>query len=590
LSPKPAKDASESGERLRSAGELVRTTSAWQRCLFSGAAILAALLLFALANRVAYRSYFQADSIDNLALVQALPWHDLFEPLLAPKVSFNNFRPVGMLFFKLMGQWFGFWFPPYVAALQILHIFSAAVLVWLLRRLKLSLLAAGAGALFFVVHMASFSVHWEPMYVFDLLCGLLCLASLSAYVDDRWIVSVVLFWLAFRAKENAITLPLALAAYEMLLGGRRWKRLIPFFALAAVLGVQGLVNNSARNSDYTLHFDPASIWQCATFYSGQLLLVPFAGFAILALPLLVRDRRMWFGIACFLALIAPLLLLPGRLAPAYLYVPLIGIAISAGVLADRHPRVTVAALLLVWVPWNYVNLRRLRGEEVARGRAAHVYVANVIKAAQQYPAIRTYFYHDVPMDWYVIPAAVRVAQHYTGDVRAFRVDDPSALATLRSQPLLLLDWEPSPPPGSVVALARTPQTADLGYIRFDRSTPLWQLERGFNLADRAAYRWIGPSAIARLWRPEGAKHFELTVNASDAMFKYVQRSHLRVLIDGRLIGERDFDHQAVEPLRWNLDPAPAGTARVDFEVTPGFKTTPDGDPLALNIGAFGFVP
>lgn len=101
---------------------------------------------------------------------------------------------------------------------------------------------------------------------------------------------------------------------------------------------------------------------------------------------------------------------------------------------------------------------------------------------------------------------------------------------------------------------------------------------------------MGPSAVARLSRPAGAKHFELTVNATDALFKYVRRSHLRVLIDGRIIGERDFDHEAVEVLRWNLDPAPSGTARVDFEVEPGFRVDPQGELFGLNIGGFGFVP
>src|SRR5579863_3143385 len=161
------------------------------RRLLAAILALAALVLFSIANRGAYKSYFQADSIDNLALAQSLSVRDLLQPLLVPKVFFNNFRPVGMLFFKLMGQWFGLWFQPYIGALQLLHIFNAVLVVWLLRRLKLSFAAACAGALFFAVHMALFSVHWEPMYVFDLLCGSFCLLGLIAYIDGRWIVSFI---------------------------------------------------------------------------------------------------------------------------------------------------------------------------------------------------------------------------------------------------------------------------------------------------------------------------------------------------------------------------------------------------------------
>ncbi len=552
--------------------------------------ILVVAALFALANRAAYKGYFQADSIDNLSLAQGLYARDLLQPLVVPKVFYNNFRPVGVLFFKLMGRWFGLWFPPYVAALQLLHVLNAVLLVWLMRRLQLGLTASCTGALFFLVHMALFHVHWEPMYAFDLLCGLLCLLSLIAYIDGHWIVSFILFWLAFRAKENAIMLPVVLAAFELILGSRRWKRLIPFFALWAWLGAQALVNNGARQSDYTLHFDRTSIWHCVAFYSGQILLVPFAGLVIVPLAALVRDRRLWFGVTSFCAFIAPLLALPGRLAAAYLYVPLIGLAIAAGALAVRYTKTAIAVVLLVWIPWNFVHLRGLRRSELARAGTARLYIANVLEAAQQNPTAATYIYHDLPMPSYAIPAAVQLAHHKSEALKTLRVDDGATLAVLQSPSLVLLDWEPEPTPGSVVTLAHTPATPDLSYIKFDRSTPLWQMERGFNLGDRGPYRWIGPSAVARLARPADAGHFELTVNATDAMFKYVPRSHLRVLIDGRLIGERGFDHEGVETLRWSLDPAPPGTVRVDFEVQPGLRVNSESDPLGLNIGSFGFVP
>ena len=543
-----------------------------------------------MANRGAYKNYFQADSIDNLALAQSLGPRDFLEPLLVPKVSFDNFRPVGMLFFNFMGRAFGLWFPPYVGVLQLLHILNALLIVWLLRRLQFSLAASCVGAVFFTVNMALFSVHWEPMYVFDLLCGTLCLLSLIAYVDRHWIVSLVLFWFAYRAKEIAVMLPAVLATYELVLASRRWKRLIPFFALSAVLVVQALINNAARQSDYTLRFDPASIWQCMTFYSGEILLVPFAAYGIILLAVVVRGRRLWFGLASFCFLMLPLLALPGRLAAAYLYVPLIGIAVVIGALAHRHPKAVLAALLLVWIPWNFVNLRRLRKAEIARGDTARIYVANIVKAAQQHPNISTYLYNQLPMPWYVIPAVVHLVHHEHEDVTVLAVDDPKAAGPLASQPLVLLDWEPAPIPGSVVTLAHTPETPDVGHITMNRFTPLWQFESGWNFGERGPYRWIEPSAVVRLTRPTGGAHFELTANVTKEYLNYVHRSHLRVVIDGRLIGERDFDHPGLEVLRWNLDPAPFATVRVSFQVQPGFRVDPQGRLFGLSVGDFGFVP
>lgn len=563
--------------------------------LLAAALLLGALLLFTIANRGAYRDYFQADSLDNLALMQSLPYHELYRPLLIPKVEFDNFRPIGMVFFKLMGRWFGLWFPPYVAALQILHIVNVGLLIWLMRRLDLGFVAACAGGLFFAFHMALFHVFWEPMFAFDLICGLLCLLSLLAYVDGRWIVSVLLFWLAYRAKENAIMLPAVLAAYEWLLGNRKWKRLIPFFALSLVLGVQALMNNAVRDSAYTLKFDPVNVWKCIAFYSTQVLLIPYAGLLLIAALAFVRNRRMWFGIASFCILIVPMLLLPGRLFSAYMYVPLIGIAICVGVLAQWNPKPVLAILLALWIPWNYVNLRWMRKEELARADKARIYVATLVKAAQRYPGIRTYLYRDKPMEWYAIRAVVSLVRPGGKEVKALAMGDPEASKALQSEPVVVLDWQPVPLPGFAVASAHTRETPDTSYIVMDRATPVWQLERGWDLGEDGPYRWIEPIATARLTRPPNAKQFELTVNIFENFFKYVSRGHVRVSLNGptgnaHAIGERDFDRPAVEVVRWNLDNAPAGPVTVTFETQPGFRTEADGRLFGLSVGNFGFLP
>ena len=123
----------------------------------------------------------------------------------------------------------------------------------------------------------------------------------------------------------------------------------------------------------------------------------------------------------------------------------------------------------------------------------------------------------------------------------------------------------------------------------DRSTPLWQLESGWNLDGRGPYRWAA-RPLSRGWRGQPAQNsLRPTVNVAKDFFKYVRGSRLRVLIDGRLIGEHNFDRAAVEVLHWNLDPAPPGTARVEFEV-PGFRLDPQGELFGLSVGNFGFLP
>jgi hypothetical protein len=553
------------------------------------ALLLAAALLFFITNRGAYRNYFQADSLDNLALAHAVGWDTIVKPLVVPTVPVDNFRPVGAAFLKLMSNTAKLRFPPYIAALQFLHLINALLVYLQLRKLGLPPLAAATGALFFAFHMALFSVLWEPMFVFDLLCGFFCLLSLLTYIDGRWIASFLLFWLAYRSKENAVMLPLVLAAWEFRFGQKKWPRLVPFFALSLVLGVQAMINNATRDSAYTLQFDPVSIWVCMSFYSSQLLLIPFAGLAILAAPL-VRNRRLLFGFIAFCVLMVPMLMLPGRLFGAYLYVPLIAVAICVATLAELQPKVAIAIVLLLWVPWNYVNMRHLRTAELTRADKARVYIGSVVKVARENPQITNFVYHDIPMESYAISGAVGFIRHGEGEVRVLSVGDPEALKALQSQkPVAVLDWAPTPPPGSVVTLVRTPQTPDISYIKMDRATPVWQLTSGWNLGNNGPFRWIAPSASARLARPADAKQFELVVNVTNGYLKYEPHIHLKVLLDGHLIGERDFDRETFGPIRWDLDPAPAGIVNVSFEVTPGFRTDTDSDLMGLSVGNFGFV-
>ena len=72
--------------------------------------------------------------------------------------------------------------------------------------------------------MALFDAVWKPMYVFDVLCATFCLLSVLMWTRRRWILSLLAFWLAYKAKELAVMLPAVLLCYEMWIGTRRWNR------------------------------------------------------------------------------------------------------------------------------------------------------------------------------------------------------------------------------------------------------------------------------------------------------------------------------------------------------------------------------
>ena len=329
------------------------------------ALFLAMALLFFIANRSAYRGYFGGDELDSLSWTPRIPIAEFAEDLVNPVYNARNFRPVGHLYFRIMSHAYGLDFPKYLLPLHLLHLFNIWLLWMVLRNLGASPFAASAGGLFFAFHMAVFDVYWKPMYAFDLFCCAFCLLSFLFWIKRRWVLSFLAFWLAYKSKELAVMLPAVLACYELWFGKRQWRPLIPFFLVSLSFGLQGIFRNPNQDNDYTFRFTPAALAAGAKFYAAELFGIPFAGFALLALPFVRRDRRAWLGVAATVLFLVPLVFLPGRLFSAYWYVPLIGVAMALSSLADARYGFLAAVFLAAWLPWNYVDLRDYRSEKVA---------------------------------------------------------------------------------------------------------------------------------------------------------------------------------------------------------------------------------
>src|ERR1043166_1348 len=90
-------------------------------------------LLFVIANRGAYKGYFQDDELDNISWAPDVPAIDFLSGLATPRFLAGNFRPVGHLYFALMGKFFGMDFPKYIFPIHALHLLNVW-LIWLVAR------------------------------------------------------------------------------------------------------------------------------------------------------------------------------------------------------------------------------------------------------------------------------------------------------------------------------------------------------------------------------------------------------------------------------------------------------------------------
>lgn len=553
------------------------------------ALFLATALLFFIANRGAYKGFFQADELDNLGWTTQVPLADFAKDLVNPVYNGRNFRPVGHLYFRIMGRAFGLHFRPYLLPLHLLHLLNVWLLWLVLRNLGLSPFAASAGALFFAFQMAVFDVYWKPMYAFDLFCAAFCLLSILAWIKRRWVLSFAAFWLAYKSKELAVMLPAVLACYELWLGKRQWKPLIPFFLVSLSFGLQGIFLNPNEDNAYAFSFTPGAIVSSARFYAATLFGVPFAGFALLALPAAWRDRRMWLGIAATVLFFVPLIFLPGRLFSAYWYVPLIAVAMAFASLADGRYGFLAAVFLAAWMPWNYVNLRDYRRQKLAEDGDVRAYVTQLQAAAPSFKDVTVFLYHGLPPSLAHWGAGGALRYLLPGrSLQVIQMEDPAAHALLDSPWLATLTWVQRN--RHLWIAVRTVDTLDTTYITMNEVTPVWQLTDGWSGLEEG-YRWAAPHATARLYRAPRATEFEVVVSISPQLLETMGHTDLSARLNGALLGTARLTELGVRIVRWPLPPGPPGTVAVELQADPAFHA-PGADPRTLGdaIMSFGFLP
>lgn len=344
------------------------------RFRFSQTAIILSLIgLFLVANRGAYDGYFSDDDFENLVNNTFAGFDIFWKGFLSFKYDFYNFRPVGHVFFRWMGQSWGLQFTPYVILIQLFHLLNV-FLVYRVTRSLLDTKAAAVAAIFFAFHPALLAAYWKPMYIFDLLCGMALMSAYYCYRQGWWIGSLVFFWCAYKSKEIAICFPLVLLIEEWF-GRRRWIRLVPFFAISLSFGGQALIANEVRpRSAYTLQFSAAALWQTLRFYAAAAWGLPWAMLAAWAWVRGSERRWMVIGTLSATLLLVPLLLLPGRLYAVYLYVPLMFGSIAVGGTLGRCTRRVLVVVLLAYVGFGLRELRAFRKVELAQADMTREFV------------------------------------------------------------------------------------------------------------------------------------------------------------------------------------------------------------------------
>jgi len=546
---------------------------------------LAIAVLFYFANRAAFHGYFSGDDLDRSAWSSRAGMDTFYRELVSPKLSENLFRPLGCLYYRFLYKAFQLRYWPYVVVLQAAHFVNVILLFVLLRRLQFPDFAACVGALFYSFHATVIKAYWEPQYFFEVLACMLCLISMLLYGRGRWLLALIPFWLAYKSKEIAAALPVALLAYEMLLRRGKWKRTIPYFAISLNFTLQALLNNRhvAPESGYILRFSPQVLWHTISFYASAIFYLPLAGLALFLLPVFVRDRRLYLGLMFMTAMFVPMLILPGRVESVYWYIPMAGLAIVAAALVLKTPRWATALFFLLWLPVNYLELREERRSELAVADQTRWYTTGLVEYARHVPQLKAVIYQGTP--WWLGSWGVEAAIHHAFgfDVDAVWYMNPRAAQAMTEVPMAIVGYHPGS--RQVKGILRTKDQLQ-SYVRFADEIPESQLGSGWHDND-GVHRSIGTGAELTLLRPSAATQFELAAAASPASLRGIPPARITVLEDGRPLGSETLT-ETVRTLRWKLPDAETGDKRLAIQIEPAAPrpATPD---RWLPLDAIGYV-
>jgi hypothetical protein len=519
-------------------------------------------LLPLLVNHDAYRGYFADDDFGSINWARFVPPKDFIADLPCLAYPCQHIRPTGFFYYAVMIRAARFDFPLWIFPIQAVGVINILLLWLLLRKIGFGDIETATGCLMFGLSHALFDGWWKPMFIYDVLCTTFALAALLAYSHRQWVISFIAFWLAMRTKEIGIVIPAVLLCYEMILGERKWKRVLPFFIPAVIYGGYGILwNRSQPHSPYSLTSAPAALWKSISFYSTRLFQIRYVGFLLPVSLLLVRDRRLYFGIAAMTVELGIYFLLPDRMLEVYLYLAMTGAAIAVSALVSTPRRLGVI-LVLGWAVWQITLTRKHARVELAEADERRQFAA----AVREVPPAPVYLYYNAPASLNYSGGEYLIRDFHDPLDDVLRLDAP-ALPGNKTFPLLLWDTKTR-------QLSQFTLTPD-SYVNVARSVALapWQTPAPWP-ADSDGLRAVRRWCAVHLYQPAGADSFHLE---SCGTPEY----DLRGWLDGEQLFQIKFSEPGCET---QILPVKPGLGRV---VTLDMLADPRGQ---TKVGSFGFAP
>lgn len=303
--------------------------------------VLATLIV----HNVALFVFFTADDLVMLARVEGLaawptlPWRAIS----------------GRFYYEAFGPWFGARPFPWHAISLVLHVLNACAVAACASRLGVSPGSALMCGGLFGVSASALPTVWAISGIGELLACSCVLLGLLAALSGRMTVSALVFSFGLLSKETIVLTPIAAGVLSR---GMPKRRRYICALVGAVLGLGLFVYSQYLRAPGGPLAGRAYEWNLGshivrntgiylTWMIDRLgMLVPtgtplphavWAGpVAIVTMMIVGRQSvQMWFGFAMMALALAPVLALVRQVQVHYTYVPLTGVCIALGAVADR---------------------------------------------------------------------------------------------------------------------------------------------------------------------------------------------------------------------------------------------------------------
>ena len=323
-------------------------------------ALFGAVILYTFPFYLAsLKCFFHPDDFFNLYLYIFQPFYKL---LISNFVFWNTtYRPLGGILYWMLFHVFGLEPLPYYILGNLLRIANLGLVLFLLLRITKSPLIS-----LFVTAISA--IHWETsnaIYnfgaIYELLAFCFFLVSFHFYISFKqsgksltYLAALSSYIFALNGKEMAVTLPIILAAYDIIYRRSEnnlrkvFVQLIPFFVVGVIFSVGKLYGANAYLADPTFAYklDWEAFNNFKTYiemlFYGRIQLSAIQTTVLLLGALIIagllRNKNMLFGGFYFLITLLPVIGLR-RVWGLYLYIPILGIALyGASFLAELIQR------------------------------------------------------------------------------------------------------------------------------------------------------------------------------------------------------------------------------------------------------------